>query len=54
MARKSWSKRIVVFGILGLALFGGYILYIDNMKIAKAGAIRVGKKIVAVKKILEK
>ena len=52
--RKSLFRRIVVLGILGLACFGGYVLYQDNRDAVNDGAATVEKKAKAVKKALEK
>lgn len=52
--RKSWTRRIVVLGILALAAFGGYVLYQDNKDAMSDNYTKVEKKAKAVKKALEK
>ena len=59
--KKSWTKRIVVLSVLGLAIFGGYTLYdnnrteVGNMQVKVTnGFDKAGKAIKAVKKEFNK
>lgn len=58
---KSWTKRIIVLGILALACFGGWTLFQDNQKDilsirtkVEVGVEKAGDVLVAAKKELRK
>lgn len=52
--RRSLSRRIVVFGVVALACFGGYTLYQRHQDSVDGNYDKVSKKVKAVKRALEK
>lgn len=51
--RKSWSKRIVILGVLALAAFGGWTLYKQNQQQVDSGVEKVTQKAKRVGEVLK-